>query len=126
MIKPTFKILGKGGVTTRDKIPGKVKDQGMTRMFVGYAESHSNNVFRMLILKAHWIINSIDIIWLSKSHEKWLNEKVIYKQHFNDDDNEFEQNNVEILNQLKKDPSKRSVRKKKTLQDSESIIKAIR
>jgi hypothetical protein len=44
-------------------------------MFVGYKEHHSRDVYSMLNLTTNSIINSQDIIWLSKTYGKWKNNK---------------------------------------------------
>jgi hypothetical protein len=53
-----LKIFGEVGVvTTKDKIQAKLTNCGTPCIFVGYAEIHSKDVFRMLNLKTNAIIN---------------------------------------------------------------------
>jgi hypothetical protein len=82
-IKPVLhdelKIFGEVGVvTTKDKIQAKLTNHGTPCIFVGYAENHSKDVYRMLNLETkNAIINSRDIIWLKKMHRHWLKDKLM-------------------------------------------------
>jgi hypothetical protein len=66
-----------GVITTKDKIQAKLTNQGTTCIFVGYAENHSKDVYQMLNLKKNAIINSRDIIWLTKMHKDWIKTKLM-------------------------------------------------
>ena len=73
-----LKIFGEVGVvTTKDKIQAKLANRGTPCIFVGYAENHSKDVYRMLNLETNAIINSRDIIWLKKMHTDWLQNKLM-------------------------------------------------
>jgi hypothetical protein len=64
-----LKIFGEVGVvTTKDKIQSKLTHRGSPCIFVGYAENHSRDVYRMLNLDTNAIIKSRDIIRLKKMH----------------------------------------------------------
>jgi hypothetical protein len=67
-----------GVVTTKERIQAKLSNGGTTCMFVGYAEHHSSDVYRMLNLTTNSIINSRDIIWLKKITE---NESIVKQQY---------------------------------------------
>jgi hypothetical protein len=70
-----LKIFGEVGmVTTKDKIQSK-PNCGSPCIFVGYAENHSRDVYRMLNLDTNAIIKARDIIWLKKMHVDWLKNK---------------------------------------------------
>jgi hypothetical protein len=60
-----------GVVTTREKIQGKLKDQGTVSIFVGYPPSHACDVYRMLNMSTKHVIKSRDIKWLHKTYEDW-------------------------------------------------------
>jgi hypothetical protein len=68
--------LALGVVTTKDKIQSKLTNCGFPCIFVGYAENHSRDVYRMLNLDTNAIIKSRDIIWLKKMHVDWLKNKL--------------------------------------------------
>jgi hypothetical protein len=54
-----LKIFGEVGVvTTKDKIQSKLTHRGSPCIFVGYAENHSKDVYRMLNLDTNAIIKS--------------------------------------------------------------------
>jgi hypothetical protein len=61
--------------TTKDKIQSKLTTRGSPCIFVGYAENHSRDVYRMLNLETNAIIESRDIIWLKTMHVDWLKFK---------------------------------------------------
>jgi hypothetical protein len=72
-----LKIFGEVGVvTTKDKIQSKLTNRESPCIFVGYAENHSRDVYRMLNLDTNAIIKSRDIIWLKKMHVDWLENKL--------------------------------------------------
>jgi hypothetical protein len=64
-------------VTTKEKIQAKLTNRGTPCIFVGYAENHSRDVYKMLNLETNSIINSRDIIWLKKMHKDWLKNKLM-------------------------------------------------
>jgi hypothetical protein len=67
-----LRLFGEMGViTTKEKIQGKLKDQGTVCMFVGYSQSHACNVYRMLNMSTRHVIKSRDIKWLHKTYEDW-------------------------------------------------------
>ena len=77
ILHDNLKIFGEVGVvTTKDKIQAKLTNRGTPCIFVGYAENHSKDVYRMLNLETNSIINSRDIIWLKKMHKDWLKNKL--------------------------------------------------
>jgi hypothetical protein len=52
VLNSRLKMFGEVGVvTTKDKIQAKLTNRGTTCIFVGYAENHSKDVFRMLNLE---------------------------------------------------------------------------
>jgi hypothetical protein len=58
-------------VTTKDDIQSKLKNRGLTYMFVGYSVDHANNVYIMLNLNTKRIINTRDVVWLRRSYKTW-------------------------------------------------------
>jgi hypothetical protein len=71
-----LKLFGEVGmVTKKDKIQAKLSNRGTTCIFVRYMEHHSRNVYRMLNLTTHSIINSQDIICFNKTYGEWKNNK---------------------------------------------------
>jgi hypothetical protein len=76
-----LKMFGEVGVeTTKERIQAKLKNRGTTCMLVGYTEHHSRDVYRMLNLTTNSIINSQDVIWLSKTYrERKENKPTISK-----------------------------------------------
>jgi Reverse transcriptase (RNA-dependent DNA polymerase)/gag-polypeptide of LTR copia-type/Zinc knuckle len=78
ILQNKLKIFGEVGVvTTKDKIQAKLTNRGTPCIFVGYAENHSKDVYRMLNLETNAIINSRDIIWLKKMQKDWLKNKLM-------------------------------------------------
>ena len=89
-LNSTLKIFGEiGVVTTKDKIQGKLKNRGTPCMFVGYTENHSSDVYRMLNLETHGIINSRDIAWLNKMHKYWITDKSTIRRTVDNDYDDF-------------------------------------
>ena len=70
-----------GVVTTKTEIQGKLKNCGITCMFMGYSVDHSNNVLRMLNLKTKNIINSRDVVWLGKNFKIWSKSKLLSEKN---------------------------------------------
>jgi Reverse transcriptase (RNA-dependent DNA polymerase) len=69
-----LRTFGEIGVVTdhaRKLTGGKLADRGRTSMFVGYAENHAGDVYRMLVLKTNRIVMSRDIIWLNLVYGKY-------------------------------------------------------
>ena len=48
------------------KLKGKLKARGLTAMFAGYTDNHSNNVFCFVNQKTKKIMMSRDVTWLGK------------------------------------------------------------
>jgi hypothetical protein len=70
-----FEFLRKFGevavVTNKDNIQGKLENRGITTLFVGYTENHSNDVYRMLNLTTNRILTTRDIIWTGKNYAEF-------------------------------------------------------
>jgi hypothetical protein len=65
-----FRLFGEMGVViTKDDIQGKLKNHGLTRMFVGYPVDRANDIYRTLTLNSKMIFQMIDLVWI----EKWYN-----------------------------------------------------
>jgi len=56
----------------RSKIKGKLENKGMECIFVGYAENHTGDVYRLLNLKTDKIVLSRDVVWLNKTFEEYM------------------------------------------------------
>jgi hypothetical protein len=54
--------------TTKNKIQGKLSDKETVYVFVGYAVSHADDVYRLLNSKTKSIIKSRDVVWLNESY----------------------------------------------------------
>ena len=63
-----------GVVTTKKKIQGKIETTGKVAIFVGYAENHSGDTFRMFNPETKKILISRDVRWLNKVYGKWARE----------------------------------------------------
>jgi hypothetical protein len=48
---------------TKSKIQGKLSDRGSVCVFVGYPSNHTNDIYRLLILKTNHVMKSRDVIW---------------------------------------------------------------
>jgi hypothetical protein len=78
ILHTSLKIFGEVEVvTTKDKIQAKSTNQKNKCIFVGYAENHSKEGYRMLNLKTNEIIKSRDIIWLKKMHKNLIKTKLM-------------------------------------------------
>jgi hypothetical protein len=53
-------------VMTKANIQGKLNDRGAVCVFLGYLQSHSKNVYRILNLKTNRVVKSRYFIWLNK------------------------------------------------------------
>ena len=54
-------------------------------MVVGYTGNHSRDVYRVLNLETHGIINSQDIVWLNKMHKDWITDKSTIRRTVDND-----------------------------------------
>jgi len=64
-----LRIFGEIGVVAdhaTKMIRAKLTDRGKTCMFVGYADNHAGDVYRMLDLKTNRVVISRDLTWLNK------------------------------------------------------------
>jgi hypothetical protein len=117
-----LKIFGEVGVvTTKDKIHAKLANHGTPCIFVGYAENHSKDVYRMLNLETKTIINSSDIIWLKKMYKDCLKNKLMTTIDEEEDAIELPTGNKsnivpKVVEENKKDTHERVIRAMKKLE----------
>ena len=62
-----MRTFGKAG-TVRTGKDGKVGDRGVTMMFVGYADNHEGNCYRMFNPLRNSIVESRDVTWLRRMY----------------------------------------------------------
>ena len=62
-------------VTTKSKIQGKLNDRGTVCVFIGFLQSHANDIYRVLNPKTNHIVKSRDVVWLNKSYGDWIKSK---------------------------------------------------
>jgi len=64
-----LRTFGEIGVAREiNDIKSKLEDRGATCIFVGYAEQHPGDVYRMLCIKTRRLRLSRDILWLDKNY----------------------------------------------------------
>ena len=74
-IVPHLRQFGEMGVVAvRKKIQGKMESKGVVCIFVGYAEDHSGDTYRMMNVNTKKIIMSRDVRWLNKMYGKWAKQ----------------------------------------------------
>ena len=74
-IVPHLRRFGEMGVvTTKKKIQGKIETTGKVALFVGYAENHAGDTYRMFNPATKKILISRDVRWLNKIYGKWAKE----------------------------------------------------
>jgi hypothetical protein len=67
LFESALRIFGEMGVvTTKDDIKGKLKNSGLTYMFVVYSVDHAKDAYRMLNLNSKRIIQTSDAVSLGK------------------------------------------------------------
>jgi hypothetical protein len=117
-----LKIFGEvGAVTTKDKFQSKLTNHGSPCTFVGYAENHSRDVYRMLNLDTNSIIESRDIIWLKKMHVDWFKNKSTTKL---EEEDVLELSTCNESNKVKEEAAHVDVDKKK--KTNEKILREMR
>jgi hypothetical protein len=62
----TFGELGIVTVQPGNTIKSKLQDRGIQGMFVGYAENHAGNVYRVMNLKTKRVMLTRDVKWINK------------------------------------------------------------
>jgi hypothetical protein len=62
--------------TVKEGKHGKVLDQGVTMMFIGYNQENPENCFRMFNPESGRVTLTLDIIWLGQMHHPRRNTKV--------------------------------------------------
>jgi hypothetical protein len=73
-----FKRFGEMCVTTpKEKLQSKISDKGTVCIFVGYAMSHADDVYRLLNPKTKRIMKLRDVVWLEKSMVNGLHQRQI-------------------------------------------------
>jgi hypothetical protein len=83
-----------GVVTTKQKLQGKLADQGTACMFVGYPQSHACDVYKMFNLETKGIVTSRDVIWLKKTFGEW-EKKVQFADNTDDLDDTSDEDKEE-------------------------------
>lgn len=66
--------FGEIGIVTKTnmtKVRSKLEDRGEPCMFIGYADKHAGNVYRMLNLRTNRVWVTRDIIWLTKMYGEY-------------------------------------------------------
>ena len=64
-----------GVVSIIVNIKFKLDDQIIIFFFLGYAQNHMGGTYHMLNLRTKRIVLSRDIIWLNKTHGKYISIK---------------------------------------------------
>ena len=82
-------------VTTKKSIQGKLNDRGTVGLFVGYPQNHTDDVYRILILKTKQIIKARDLIWLNLSYRNQNKSKSNIENSDNEDLSDSESPNVD-------------------------------
>ena len=59
-------------IAYRAAIKSKLTDRGYPALFVGYTDNHSSDVFKFYKLRTGAIIESRDVLWLSKTHHEYM------------------------------------------------------
>ena len=76
------------------KVRSKLADRGIPCLFVGYAENHSTDVYRMFNLKTKHILKSRDVLWLGQRNGKYMATRALdedtYSEEESDEDEETE------------------------------------
>ena len=76
------------------KVRSKLADRGIPCLFVGYAENHSTDVYRMFNLKTKHILKLRDVLWLGQSYGKYMATRALdedtYSEEESDEDEETE------------------------------------
>jgi hypothetical protein len=68
----SFRTFGEiGMVTPKDDIQGKLKNLGLTCIFVGYSGDHANDVYRMFNFNSKWINQTRVNFWIRKCYNNW-------------------------------------------------------
>jgi hypothetical protein len=57
---------------------------------MGYSINHAHDVYRMLNIETKKIINSKDIIWMTKVYKDWKDQKEKKKSEVDDEDDAVE------------------------------------
>ena len=66
----------------KKKLYSKLEDKGIVCLFLGYAEDHPEDTYRMLNLETKKVIITRDVKWLNKTYNKRSNEKrIVVVQH---------------------------------------------
>jgi hypothetical protein len=111
-------------VTIKDKIQSKLNNCGSPCIFVGYAENHSRDIYRMLNLDTSAIIKSRDIIWLKKMHVDWLKNKLttnleeeeVLELSTGNESNKVEEEATNVDVDMKKKTNERIIREMRKLE----------
>merc|ERR1712025_915237 len=97
-----MKRFGEMGIVKKgSKIQGKLLNKGEYVMFVGYADKHAPDVYRLLKMSNKKIVMSRDVRWLDKTYNEWLSktqENEIHTsaaQRENEDDMDLEKESDE-------------------------------
>jgi hypothetical protein len=62
-----FRTFGEAGIV-KDKKDGKVGDRGISMLFVGYADGHAGNRYRMYNLVTSRVCKSQEVIWCGQMY----------------------------------------------------------
>ena len=56
-------------------VKSNLEDQGVTCIFLGYAQNHTGGIYLMLNLRTKRIVLIRDVIWLNKTYGEYISRK---------------------------------------------------
>jgi hypothetical protein len=100
----TLHRFGEVGIAKKGaKTKSKMTNPGVPTLYLGHAEDHAGDVYRLLNLEMKMVVFSRDVRWLNQSYRAFTKSQRLEKD---DDDNEYEDDNdkeeeVDAFNDVK-------------------------
>ena len=92
-----------------NKMKGKLSDQGLMAMFVGYSEHHTKYVYRFLNLKSNKIMMSRDATWMHQTYKDHVKEEINDVKEIVIDNEEYEEKTNRREINIEKQPRKQNI-----------------
>jgi hypothetical protein len=78
-----LKIFGDIGIVhDHKKIRSKLTDRGQACVFIGYSSNHASNVYKLLTINKHSMIQSRSSVWLQLSYGEYIDKHVTKRTNY--------------------------------------------
>jgi hypothetical protein len=113
-------------VTRTDKIQSKITNKGITAMYLGHADNHAGDVYRMLNLKTERVITTRDVRWLKTSYASWKKQQNDDNQEEPESENDSENEEYRAVKEENEINCKDDAEHKPTNQSNQKVVRELK